>query len=50
MAVYNGNLYVGGTFTQTGSLYASNIAMWNGSSWSLVGNGVFNKGAGIHKI
>ena len=33
-AVYNGELYVGGTFTQAGGISVSNIAKWNGTSWS----------------
>jgi hypothetical protein len=30
----NGNIYVGGEFTCIGTVFATNIAKWNGSSWS----------------
>lgn len=33
-------LYVGGDFETAGSVQASGIARWNGSSWSAVGGGV----------
>ena len=29
----NGNLYIGGTFSKANSMYVSNIAMWDGTSW-----------------
>jgi hypothetical protein len=34
------NIYVGGCFTQIGSLQVNCIAMWNGSSWSSLGTGL----------
>ena len=38
-AAFNGSdFYIGGTFTNSGGILASNIAKWNGSSWSSVGN------------
>lgn len=40
MCVYNGNLIVAGGFTMVGSVPASGIAMWNGSSWSPLGKGI----------
>src|SRR5437660_6404924 len=48
VAVSGTNVYVGGAFTQicgnatfnSGNITATHIAMWNGSSWSPVGNGV----------
>ncbi len=44
----NGNLYAGGTFTQTGELTVNHVAKWNGSVWSALGAGVccgsINKG------
>jgi trimeric autotransporter adhesin len=40
LCVYNGQLYVGGTFTKAGSVAVNNIAKWNGSSWSAVGGGL----------
>src|SRR6185436_19755813 len=36
----SGNLYVGGYFTTVGNVFATNIAKWNGSSWSALGFGV----------
>ena len=36
----NSNIYVGGQFTTAGGVSASNIAVWNGSSWSALGTGV----------
>lgn len=35
-----GKLYAGGLFTNAGGIVASNIAEWNGSSWSAVGSGL----------
>lgn len=34
------NVYVGGNFTVAGGVIASNIAKWDGSSWSALGSGV----------
>ncbi len=42
MAVYNGELYVGGSYTLAGGVSVSDIAKWNGSSWSAVGAGIGN--------
>ena len=36
----SGNLYIGGNFTMVGDALATNIAKWNGSSWSALGSGV----------
>lgn len=36
----SGNLYVGGRFTIAGGVFATNIAKWNGSSWSALGSGI----------
>jgi hypothetical protein len=33
-------LYAGGQFSDAGGLAASNIARWNGSSWSALGSGI----------
>ena len=38
----SGNLYIGGTFTAAGNTIATNIAQWNGSSWSALGSGMNN--------
>jgi hypothetical protein len=38
--VYDGKLIVGGRFTAAGSVMASCIAAWDGSSWSALGSGM----------
>ncbi|MFZ0828152.1 MAG: hypothetical protein WAO02_12075 [Verrucomicrobiia bacterium] len=40
LAYANGQLYVGGTFTNAGGVTANRIAMWNGTSWSALGAGL----------
>lgn len=40
VAVSGSNVYVGGSFTKAGTVNATNIAKWNGSSWSALGDGV----------
>ncbi|HKE47838.1 MAG TPA: hypothetical protein VKB52_07215, partial [Rhodanobacteraceae bacterium] len=40
LAVYDGALYVGGNFATAGGIAANNIARWDGSNWSALGNGV----------
>ena len=50
LAVSGSNLYVGGGFTQvcgnaacnSGNLTVNNIAQWNGTNWSALGNGANN--------
>jgi len=39
LAVNGNSLYAGGTFTAAGGSSASNIAVWNGSSWAALGSG-----------
>ena len=41
----NGDLYVAGSFTAAGGVAATNIARWNGVSWSPLGNGITGVGA-----
>jgi len=36
----NGNLYVGGEFTQAGNVPAQNIARWTGNQWEALGSGI----------
>jgi hypothetical protein len=36
----SGNMYVGGSFIDAGGETASNVAKWNGASWSALGAGV----------
>jgi hypothetical protein len=40
MAVYNGALVVGGRFSVAGGVPVSNIARWDGASWSSLGEGL----------
>src|SRR6266536_75579 len=35
-----GNVNIGGVFTIAGGVFATNIAKWNGSSWSALGSGM----------
>jgi hypothetical protein len=39
LAVYQGALYAGGSFKTAGGKPATNIAKWNGSEWSALGEG-----------
>jgi hypothetical protein len=39
-AVYNGELYIGGSFDTVGGVPIKNIAKWNGTSWLPVGSGI----------
>jgi hypothetical protein len=39
IAIAGGNVYVAGNFTNAGGVLASNVAVWNGSSWSALGSG-----------
>ncbi|MFN3562478.1 MAG: T9SS type A sorting domain-containing protein [Chloroherpetonaceae bacterium] len=47
LAVYNGELYVGGDFTSAGGTLANYIARWNGTSWNTLGTGSNN---GVNSI
>src|SRR5437867_3808936 len=40
LAVSGSDLYAGGYFTAAGGGAATNIAKWNGSSWSALGSGI----------
>ena len=40
LAVFGGQLYVGGVFTSAGGVTVANVARWNGTSWSAVGSGL----------
>src|SRR5205823_9932516 len=42
LELHNGLLYAGGTFTNAGAIAATNVAVWNGSSWSSLGTGAAN--------
>jgi len=45
LAVSGSDLYAGGRFTMAGGSAATNIAKWNGNSWSALGSGI-NAGVG----
>lgn len=42
MTYFNGNLYIGGSFTYAGGVAANHIARWDGTTWYAVGNGFNN--------
>jgi trimeric autotransporter adhesin len=42
LQLHNGLLYAGGIFTNAGPTAATNVAVWNGSSWSSLGSGSAN--------
>ncbi|HWW00117.1 MAG TPA: hypothetical protein VNZ64_10520 [Candidatus Acidoferrum sp.] len=42
LQLHNGQLYAGGIFTNAGNVAATNVAVWNGSSWSSLGTGSAN--------
>jgi len=51
MAVYNGDLYAGGTITNAGGIPANRIARWNGTNWDSVGSGMnMNTGTAISSL
>ena len=43
-----GDLYVGGVFNQAGTTLATNVAKWDGATWSALGNGL--RGSGVESI
>ena len=44
---HNGHLYAGGAFTNAGAVAANNLARWDGSGWSALGEGVAGTGGGF---
>lgn len=40
MTMKSGHLYIGGSFTRAGSTLVSNVAVWDGNSWSALGGGI----------
>jgi hypothetical protein len=42
LELHNGLLYAGGIFANAGNVAATNIAVWNGSTWSSLGTGSAN--------
>jgi hypothetical protein len=47
LELHNGLLYAGGIFTNAASIAATNVAVWNGSSWASLGTGPANGVNGI---
>ena len=48
MGVVNGQMYVGGEFTMSGSVALRHIAQWNGSAWVDPGFGIYYTVPGVH--
>ena len=44
LAMIGNTLYVAGSFTNAGSVYAAGLAAWNGTNWSGLGSGLFYSG------
>jgi len=44
---WNGQLFAGGVFTSMNGLVVNNVASWNGTTWSALGNGVSYPGGGV---
>jgi len=42
LAAKNGTVYAGGSFTNSGSQFVTNLAVWNGTTWSAVAGGGVN--------
>jgi hypothetical protein len=42
LELHNGQLYAGGVFFNAGSVPATNVAVWNGTTWSSLGSGSAN--------
>jgi hypothetical protein len=45
LAWRNGQLYAGGSFTNASNVAATNLARWDGSTWSQIGGGVAGAGS-----
>ena len=47
LVISGGYVYAAGTFTNAGGVIVSNIARWNGSTWSVVGSGLDNSASAM---
>jgi hypothetical protein len=50
MIEYNGELYVGGYFSSIGGIITNNLAKWNGTTWSKVGDGQALISSGLRQV
>ena len=47
---FGGDLYAGGSFSKAGGIDALNIAKWNGTSWSSLGEGINCDGCAVYSL
>ena len=45
-----GNLYIGGLFNRVGGVSATNVAKWNGTTWSALGSGAGSRYSRINAL
>lgn len=50
MTIYDGELIVGGAFTNAGGVSANYVARWDGASWHPLGEGVRDETTGIGRV
>lgn len=50
LAVSGSKVYAGGQFTRAGGIAATNIAKWNGTTWSALGAGVGDCYSAVHAL
>ena len=50
IVAFNGELIVGGFFDTAGGIFASDIAMWNGMSWSTLSSGIHNPPSDVSSL
>ena len=46
----SGNLYIGGSFTAVGDIFATNVAKWNGTNWSALGFSITGSSFGLGPV
>ena len=50
LAVYNGDLIAGGSFTTAGGTSAYNVARWDGSTWQPLGQAMMNGNGDVRSL
>lgn len=50
MVEYNGELYIGGDISSIGGISTNNVAKWNGTTWSRVGDGQTLISSGLYSV